>query len=195
MRCLTKSCNRKYSGNKLNYARTRKFVALDITYEFTTTSSPFQRLFQVRRYVFVMTEWWGNNPPGALFWIGGFFSIIFDSVINVFTFVSRSSIRSAMDFFVCSSAPLRLLKYVYQLITQLFTSWKENEDRRNILIRPFSSRHKGRTQMEYPFLYAPGLCSTSFSIYCTTQGAYRNCARFLFADVEWWNIAKVRMLN
>ena len=34
----------------------------------------------------------------------------------------------------------------------------------------YSSTHKGYTQMEYPFVYATGLYSTSFSRYCTTQG-------------------------
>ena len=43
---------------------------------------------------------------------------------------------------------------------------------------PFSSTHKGCTQMEYKFVYTPGLCSASFGMWCTTQVAYRNGKMF-----------------
>ena len=38
----------------------------------------------------------------------------------------------------------------------------------------YSITHKGHTQMGYPFMYAPRLPSTSFSMYCVTPEAYIN---------------------
>ena len=49
--------------------------------------------------------------------------------------------------------------------------------------------------MGYPFGYAPGLCSTSFSMYCTAQGAHRNGASVYIWDVGWWTIVQVEMLH
>ena len=39
---------------------------------------------------------------------------------------------------------------------------------------------RGYTQMEYLFLYASGLHSTSFSIYCTNQGGTQEWAKYLY---------------
>ena len=36
--------------------------------------------------------------------------------------------------------------------------------------------------MEYPLVYAPWMCSTSCSMYCTTLGIYRNGQVFVFAE-------------
>ena len=41
---------------------------------------------------------------------------------------------------------------------------------------PFSDTHKGHSHTEYPFVYAPGLHSKSFSMYYATQETYRNGA-------------------
>ena len=40
--------------------------------------------------------------------------------------------------------------------------------------RLYSSTHKRHTQVEYQFMYAPGLHSTLFSMYCATPSAYIN---------------------
>ena len=47
----------------------------------------------------------------------------------------------------------------------------ENMDKYVSITPPFSSRHRGCTQIGIPPL---GLCSTSFSMYWPTKGAYKN---------------------
>ena len=59
-----------------------------------------------------------------------------------------------------------------------------------------SSTHKGHTQMEYPFVYAHGVTRyITFSMYCTTQGVYRNRINVYICKIVWWNIVQVRMLH
>ena len=50
--------------------------------------------------------------------------------------------------------------------------------------------------MEYPFVYAPGLISASFSMYYTTQRREHTGMGqvFTIARVEYWNIVQVKML-
>ena len=47
----------------------------------------------------------------------------------------------------------------------------------NILIRHHFPVYKGHTQMEYPFVYIPGLWSTPFSLYYTTKGRIQEWSR------------------
>ena len=54
-------------------------------------------------------------------------------------------------------------------VSQQITVWVRSDT------PPFSNTRKGHIQTEYP-LYAPGLCSVLFSMYCTTKEAYKNGA-------------------
>ena len=49
--------------------------------------------------------------------------------------------------------------------------------------------------MEYPFVYIPGLRSTSFSMHVYTIGVYRNGASVNICTCGWWNIVQVKMLH
>ena len=95
-------------------------------------------------------------------------------------FVQRN--QSPPSLFKCTTIPLK-----FWVATQC-----------SIPVGP--STHKGHTQMEYPFLYAPGLCSTSCSmcsakwrhtgmvanVYICSCGLVEDCTSQNTTRVWWW---------
>ena len=85
---------------------------------------------------------------------------------NVLNSTETQRIFVALSISVAKTGvTVRLKKDTYPLLQSINTFVY----RCNILIRPhFSSTRKRHTQI--PFVYVPGLHSTSFRMYCATQG-------------------------
>ena len=99
----------------------------------------------------------------------------FDWVVFIVNYPFCTQYPFFEDRFICQFMELCLLRFLnlfrYSALTREFKCLYKIV----ILVQhsnmpPFSSTHKEHTQMEYLFVYAPGLCSTSYSMYCTTQG-------------------------